>query len=377
MPVSAPVRTRNRTVSDCLQVARNRTDSPRYSTARNRAVRHGGTAVALLCAALLVVGCSQQDDASSIIRTTTNIAGAGVVGLERDTSRACPLPIAPDPSNGKTRTVTHAAGTSEVPADPQRIVVLSTSALDAACAVGLWERVVGAVPIDGPRSQPMYLGYGVLKIPAVGSAVQPDLGQIAALHPDLIIGDISSGPGGFAALQAIAPTVLADPGSGWQTEFSTLAAGLGRRNAATTALENYRTEARETGNALAASQSQASVVRFTADRDQVQGSNSFAGQVLADVGVQRPTAQRGTSFDVTGKDLTKVEGDIIYVVFAGETGEAHGKTVLRSDAWKDLGAATDKRVFAVEDTVWHGDGLTAARALLADLRGSLNGFVTD
>ncbi|MEV6140582.1 ABC transporter substrate-binding protein [Nocardia sp. NPDC051990] len=376
MPVSALVRTRNRTDSDRTQVAR-ATDSPRYGTAWNRAVRHGGSAVALLCTALLVAGCGQQDDASSIVRTTTNIAGAGVVGLERDTSQACPLPSAPDPSNGKTRTVTHAAGTSEVPADPQRVVVLSTSALDAACAVGLWERVVGAVPIDGPRSQPMYLGYGVLKIPTVGSAAQPDLEQIAALHPDLIIGDIPGGPGGFAALQAIAPTVLADPESGWQAEFGTLAAGLSRSNAAATALENYHTEARETGNALAASQTQASVIRFTAEQDQVQGSNSFAGQILADVGVQRPTAQRGTSFDVTEQDLIKVEGDIIYVIFAGESGEEHGKKVLRGDAWKDLGGASDKRVFAVEDTVWHGDGLTAARALLADLHSSLNGFVTD
>ncbi|MEV4129241.1 ABC transporter substrate-binding protein [Nocardia sp. NPDC049707] len=371
MPVSALVRTRNRTDSD------HNADFPRHGTAWNRAVRHGGSAVALLCAALLVAGCSQKDDASSIVRTTTNIAGAGVVGLERDTTRACPLPSAPDPSNGKTRTVTHAAGTSEVPADPQRVVVLSTSALDAACAVGLWERVVGAVPIDGPRSQPMYLGYGVLKIPTVGSAAQPDLEQIAALHPDLIIGDIPGGPGGFAALQAIAPTVLADPDSGWQAEFGTLAAGLGRSNAAATALENYHTEARETGKALAASQTQASVIRFTAEQDQVQGSNSFAGQILADVGVQRPTAQRGTSFDVTEQDLIKVEGDIIYVIFAGESGEEHGKKVLRSAAWKDLGGASDKRVFAVEDTVWHGDGLTAARALLADLHGSLNGFVTD
>ncbi|WP_330249607.1 iron-siderophore ABC transporter substrate-binding protein [Nocardia sp. NBC_00565] len=377
MPVSALVRTRNSAASDCLQVARKRTDFPRYGTAWNRAVRHGRTAVALLCAALVVAGCSRNDDASSIVRTTTNIAGAGVVGLERDTAHACPLPSAPDPSNGKTRTVTHAAGTSEVPADPQRIVVLSTSALDAACAVGLWERVVGAVPIDGPRPQPVYLGYGVLKIPAVGSAAQPDFGQIAGLHPDLIIGDNSSGAAGFAALQAIAPTVLADPASGWQAEFRTLAAGLGRSNAAATALENYRTEARDTGNTLAASQSQASVLRFTADKDQVQGSDSFAGQILADAGVQRPTAQRGTSFEVTEPDLIKVEGDIIYVIFAGEAGEERGKKVLHSDAWLDLGAAADKRVFAVEDTVWHGDGLTAARALLADLRNSLNGYVTD
>jgi iron complex transport system substrate-binding protein len=51
--------------------------------------------------------------------------------------------------------------------------------------------------------------------------------------------------------------------------------------------------------------------------------------------------------------------------------------VLRTDEWKELGAATDRRVFAVEDSVWHGDGLTAARALLTDLRNTLNGYVTD
>ncbi|WP_052280828.1 ABC transporter substrate-binding protein [Nocardia vulneris] len=364
MPLSAFVRTRNRTATPGSGSAR---------VARRRLA-----AVVALAATVVAAGCSKTDDASTIVRTTTNIAGAGVVGLERDTTRACPLPSAPDPANGSTRTVTHAAGVSEVPADPKRIVVLTTSALDATCAVGLWERVVGAVTIDGPSPQPAYLGTGVLKIPGVGTAAQPNPALIAEQHPDLIIGDIPTATASFDALQAIAPTVLVGANNSWQAEFTALAAGLGRKAAADAALEDYRTAAADTGNMLSSGQTQASVLRFTGDTNQVQGSNSFAGQILADAGVQRPQAQRGTTFDVRPDEFAgKLEGDLIYVLLAGADGKKHGEQVLRSDAFKDLGASTDKRVFAVEDTVWHGNGLTAARALLTDLTGTLNGFVTD
>ncbi|WP_159921237.1 MULTISPECIES: ABC transporter substrate-binding protein [Nocardia] len=362
MPLSAFVRFRNRTAS------------PTPAAAGRRVI-----VVAAVCATVLAAGCGgKSDDDVSIVRTTTNIAGAGVVGLERDTTRACALPSAPDPADAQTRSVTHAAGVSEVPADPQRIVVLTTSALDAVCALGLWERVVGTVTLDGPSPQPAYLGTGVLKIPGVGTAAQPDPARIADLRPDLILGEIPTGAASFAALQAIAPTVLVGSNNSWQAEFAAFAAGLGRLGAAETALQNYRTEARDTGVALAAGQTQASVIRFTADTDQVQGGDSFAGQVLGDGGVQRPAAQRGASFDVRGGEFaTKVEGDVIYVILAGREGKEHGEAVLRTDEWKELGAATDRRVFAVEDSVWHGEGLTAARALLTDLRNTLNGYVTD
>ncbi|WP_194814854.1 ABC transporter substrate-binding protein [Nocardia sp. XZ_19_385] len=333
----------------------------------------------VLCAVAvvaLVAGCSKADDASSIVRTTTNIAGAGVVGLERDTAKACPLPSAPDQAGG-TRSVTHAAGVSQVSADPQRIVVLSTAALDAACALGLWERVVGAVTIDGPRPQPQYLGYGVVQIPAVGSAAQPDLAKIAELRPDVILGESPDAAAGFAGLQQIAPTVLVGTDGGWQAEFLGYASGLGRATAAEQALADYRVEAANTGNEIAANQSQASVVRFTSGTVQIQGTDSFAGQVLADAGVQRPTAQRAASFDVPLADLEPVEGDVVYVMFDGKDGKTFGEKTLRSDEFKDLSAATDKRVFAAEDSVWHGNGVTAARALLTDLRNTLNGYVTD
>ncbi|MFC8527073.1 ABC transporter substrate-binding protein [Nocardia sp. NPDC057227] len=332
------------------------------------------TLVVLAAGTLLLAGCGQQtDDASTIIRTTTNIAGAGVVGLERDTSQACPLPSRPDPGPG-TRAVTHTGGVAQVPADPQRIVVLGTPALDAACALGLWERVVGTTSPDGP--QPDYLGYGVKRIASVGPDGAPDPARIAELDPDVIIG--TQGQGDYAALAAVAPTVLAGSGSGWAAEFVGLAAGLARAEVAEAALAGYRADAPAIGAepAVAAAQSQASVIRFGADSITVQGTDTFAGGVLTDIGVRRPQNQRGASFTVGADDLDQVEGDVIFVLFDGEAGREYGESVLRSSAWKELGAATDQRVFAVEDSVWHGSGLVAARALLTDVRQNLNGYVT-
>ncbi|WP_188827992.1 ABC transporter substrate-binding protein [Nocardia camponoti] len=356
--------------------------STRFRRVRVRGSRGAVLAVTALCAVAMTAGCAEQvDDASTIVRTTTNIAGAGVVGVQRDTTTACPLPSAADPASGPTRSVTNANGVTQIPADPQRIVALTPAAIDAACALGLWERVVGAVTLDGERPQPVYLGYGILKSPTVGPIGNPDPAKIAALKPDVILGDVASNS---AELSAIAPTVLVGANDSWQSDFVAYAAGLGRRSVAEAALGAYRAEAKEAGVAINAAQSQASVLRFTPDAITIQGTNSFAGQVLSDVGVQRPTPQRGPSSPVAIDELSKRgEGDIIYVMFgrdgssASDASEQYGRKVLKSTEFGELGAASDKRVFAVDDYVWHGWGLTAARALVTDLKASLNGYVTD
>ena len=361
MPVSA-VRTRIRTVVPGRSLGR-----------AGRLV--GRSVIAAFCVALGVSGCAgTPDDSASIVRTPTKIAGAGVVGLERDTSRACALPTPADPADGPTRTVTHSAGVSEVPADPQRIVVLGTSALDATCAVGLWERVVGATTVPGPTHQPSYLGYGVLEIPGVGTAEAPDPARIAQLKPDLILGKTPTDSAGYDALRAIAPTVLVGAHESWRDEFTALATALGRAGAAEAALDAYDTEARDIGDTLHSRFTQASMVRFTADGGEVVGSETFAASVLADVGAHRPTAQRGRSFPLDEDDPVQAEGDVIYVMFADEEGIEHGRSVMESDPWRELGAVSDQRVFVVDDALWHTTGPTAARALLGDIAETLNAY---
>ena len=75
-------------------------------------------------------------------------------------------PIPPRSIQGPPdREVRHAAGSTTVRADPQRIVVLSGDQLDALCALGLQSRIVAAALPDGSTSQPSYLGTVVHDLP--------------------------------------------------------------------------------------------------------------------------------------------------------------------------------------------------------------------
>ncbi|MEU5843351.1 ABC transporter substrate-binding protein [Rhodococcus sp. NPDC047139] len=337
-------------------------------------------AVAAVTTAL--AGCSTppDDDASEIVRTTTRIAGAAVVGIERDTSTACALPSPLDPgqpTNG-TRAVLHTAGLSDVPADPQRIVVLDPAALDAVCALGLWERVVGVSSEASGR--PEYLGTGIVELPAVGVAGAPDVAAIERAQPDVILGS-STDSDLYGSLSELAPTVLvgSDPVF-WREQFVRVGEALGRTEAARRVLADYTTAARELGRELASSQTQASIVRFTADGPTVEGTASFAGQVLGDVGAARPPAQRFGVVDgqpwqpVDTADPAAAEGDVIFVRFAGEDGLERGTEYMRTDEWLDLGAVRDNRLFSMNDEVWSTPGPVAARAILTDLTHTLNGY---
>ncbi|OZD09403.1 transporter [Rhodococcus sp. 06-235-1A] len=345
----------------------------------------GTLAAACLAAAVTLVGCSDseaQDDASTIVRSTTNIAGAGVVGNNRDTVGLCPAlaPLDRTGVEGDTRPVGHAEGISAIPADPQRIVVLDAAGLDASCAVGIWERVVGAATLDpdfrGDGDQPLYLGTGLASVPSVGPVGAPDMDAISALDPDLILGADSLGPDAYDSLTAIAPTVFTTTGQGWKDTFLQSTAALGRGQSGFDALASFSADAERVGREIDAAQTQASVLRFDADSIEVDGPDSFAGQVLSEVGVGRPQSQRDADFSVEPDNLAPVEGDIVYVRFAGPDGETFGREVMDSDAWHALGSVTDGRVFAVNDTVWSGSGVVAARAVLADLSASLNAYVS-
>ncbi len=102
--------------------------------------------------------------------------------------------------------------------------------------------------------------------------------------------------------------------------------------------------------------------------------------MLADVGVDRPAAQRFTDkpyveVGTTEEDLENspdfslADGDIVYVSFASPAAKDRAGEVMGSDAWRKLSATRDNRVFVVNNEVWQtGEGIVAARGMLADLR---------
>jgi iron complex transport system substrate-binding protein len=347
-----------------------------------------GAAAALITAVsvTLVSGCdgsapAPPSAANSVITSTTKVAGANVLGNERRPDESCAADPAPLDDGPETREVRHAAGTTEVRADPQRIVVLSGDQLDALCALGLQSRIVAAALPDGASSQPSYLGTVVHDVPAAGTRTSPDLGAIRAATPELILGSQELTPQQYGPLSEIAPTVFTGaPGAGWQDVLRTVGAATGRVDAANRLIDGFVQDAEKTGVQNDATHFQASVVRLTETTMRVYGIDDFPGSVLKAVGVDRPAAQRFNDkpyveIGITDKDLenspdfSAADGDIVYVSFESAAAKQRAATLFDGDAWRKLSATRDNRVFAVNDEVWQtGEGIVAARGILGDLR---------
>ncbi|MDT5099579.1 MAG: iron complex transport system substrate-binding protein [Mycobacterium sp.] len=338
-----------------------------------------------------VGGCGQLGNGTqspaaepTVITSTTRVAGAGVLGNQRRPDESCaPNPAPVGPGEGD-REVRHAAGSTIVRGEPQKIVVLSGDQLDALCALGLQSRIVAAALPDESDSQPSYLGAAIHDLPAVGTRSAPDLEAIRAAQPDLILGSESLTPDAYPKLSAIAPTVFTGaPGAAWEDTLRTVGAANWRADAANGLIDDFAAAAAKTGADNDAAHFEASVVQLTDKTLRVLGPNSFPGSVLADVGVDRPAAQRFTDkpyveVGTTEEDLNNspdfsiADGDILYVSFASPAAKDRAGEVMGSDAWKKLSANKDNRVFVVNNEVWQtGEGIVAARGILADLR-SLN-----
>jgi iron complex transport system substrate-binding protein len=347
-------------------------------------------AVATALSVTLATGCggsnqqsSNPDAEKSVVTSTTKVAGAGVLGNERRPDESC----APEPAQldegPPTREVRHAAGSTEVPADPQRIVVLSGDQLDALCALGLQSRIVAAALPDGtpdhPGSQPSYLGTVVHDVAPAGTRTKPDVAAIKAANPDLILGSQALTPEAYGELSGIAPTVFTgSPGPGWQDTLRTVGDATGRASAADGLIDGFNSDADKTGIQNDGVHFQASVVQLTENTLRIFGTDDFPASVLAAAHVDRPATQRfkdkpyvevSTSEVTKSTDFSAADGDIVYLSFDSAAAKARAGDVLESDAWKKLSATRDNRVFVVNDEVWQtGEGIVAARGVLDDLR---------
>ena len=107
------------------------------------------------------------------------------------------------------RDVTHEMGTTTVPDEPLRIVVLEFSFIDALASVGV--SPVGIADDNGREKViPAYTDIIGDEWVSVGTRKTPSLEVIASLNPDLIIADKKRHSAAYEALSEIAPTIVLD-----------------------------------------------------------------------------------------------------------------------------------------------------------------------
>lgn len=273
------------------------------------------------------------------------------------------------------RPVTDALGTSvEVPARPQRVVVLSELDLDALLALGL--RPVATTSGRGQVGVPRYLQKAAEGIPVIGSFGAPVLDQLIGAQPDLILAGGVPDPGLLAQLRKVAPTVVSfKPGDDWKVAFRRIASVLGRAPDAEAVLARAAARSEAARQRIGSqAQSTVSVVRWNPQGPAYMLGESFASRVLADLRLARPAAQRepgvGHSPPLSLEALDRIDGDWLFIGTLSATGQAHSalEAARRSAAFAQLQAVRRDRAVIVDGSLWTGlGGPLAALAVVADV----------
>lgn len=243
-------------------------------------------------------------------------------------------------------TVTHAQGETEIPDDPQTVLVLDIASLDTLDTLG--------VTVDGIPSGtlPGYLSHyednGAVRI---GTLFEPDFEAVNAAAPDLIIVGGRSSPK-YAELSRLAPTIdmsldRSDYIASARENVATLAEIFGKQDEAARHLaeldlkiEALREDAAEAGTVL--------VMLTTGGRMSAHGPGSRFGVIYDDYGF----APAATGLDtgnhgqaISNEFIMETNPDWLFVVdrdaAIGREGEAaarmldnelvHGTTAWQSD----------------------------------------------
>ncbi|MDU1314314.1 MAG: iron-siderophore ABC transporter substrate-binding protein [Clostridium septicum] len=279
-------------------------------------------------------------------------------------------------SKDQTISIQHSMGTSEIPKTPERVVILTNEGTEALLTLGI--KPVGAVTgVTGDWYEHNKNELDGVK--PIGKEKAPNIEAIAALKPDLIIGNKMRHEKIYDQLNSIAPTVFSDTIRGaWKDNFKFYANILNKESEGEKAIgeyENKITYIKE--NYKEKLDTKISLVRFMEGKTRIYLGDTFAGTILKEIGFKRPESQQGTEFvNEIGKErLKEADGDVMFY-FTYELGD--GKGLAREAEWmqdplfKSLDSVKSNKAFKVDDTIWNtAGGIKAANLMLDDLTSML------
>lgn len=271
------------------------------------------------------------------------------------------------------REITHAMGTTEVPDNPQRVVVLTNEGTEALLAVGVTP--VGAV--ESWKGDPWYdyLMPMMGEVTLLGAEGSVNLEVLATLEPDLILGSKVRQEQVYDQLSAIAPTVMTETlGAVWQDNLRVYADALGKAGEADAVLDAFDARIAAISDALGeATADEISLVRFSPARTRMYLKESFPGAIIDAIGFKRPQSQDKDGFaeDLTKERIPELGATRIFY-FSPDPNDAEAETNLgdwlADPLWLNLEAVQADRAVRVDDAVWvAGGGVYAANEVLDDI----------
>lgn len=279
-----------------------------------------------------------------------------------------------EPQEEQTRTIVHAMGTATIPANPQRVVILTNHGTEALLTLGV--KPVGAVKSWTGDPWYSHIADQMDGVEVVGLENEVTLEAVAALKPDLIIGNKTRQEEIFKQLNDIAPTVFEEALRGdWKVNFELIAQALNKEDQAKEVLAAYNQRITDLKNQLGDKlDMKVSMVRFLPSEVRIYQKDSFSGIILQDLGFARPESQNVDAFaemGVSKERIPAMDGDILFY-FTYDKGDGEGIKVedewIKDPLFLNLNVAKSGNVHKVQDDVWNtAGGVIAANLMLDDI----------
>lgn len=323
-------------------------------------------------AALILAACGESDGDDDAATTT---ASATTGGDEVSETTVEPAGI---------RTFTDDLGREvEVSVAPQRIVTLhDIQVLRPLLDVGV--QPVGSANHQGTpdsyRATESYDADDLAAIVSVGLIGEPNLEQIAALEPDLILGTPSAGTESFTdTLSEIAPTVVLDAGGPVIEYHRSLADVAGALPAYQELLSEYdeRVAALRAGLDDVRDELQVSVIGF----------NDFAGEIeiyegphalvaraadlpLLDSQLDFESGEEGIQrYFVSLENVNEHDADVVFLTWYGDP--SINDPITSSGLWSTMAAVGADQVIEIDGDTWGTQSVRSLFTVIDDMQDAL------
>lgn len=273
-----------------------------------------------------------------------------------------------------SREIQHVLGTTTIEGTPKKVVTLYQGATDTILKFDM--KPVGVV--ESWAQQPMYdyLKGDLDGVAYVGLETQPNLEEIAALQPDLIIATQVRHEEIYDQLTKIAPTVVTTTLYDIRETTTMLGQALGKVEQAKTLINEWEGRVADFKDKISKNEKypfNVTVTNYREDHARIY-VKGFAGSILTELGFKGPTNLEGRNdldiMKLNDKEtITQMDADVIFQFM--EDNAAVQKTYKEWTShplYANLQAVKNNQVFTVDEITWNfAGGLQAANLMVDDL----------
>lgn len=294
-------------------------------------------------------------------------------------------------ASGETRTVEHPGGTTEVPIQPNRVVV-SEVLVGHLASVGLLPVAANQTVVENewlrPYSELLAPELDLSTVQSIGAGGEPNLEEIAFIGPELILAETNLEESLWDRLAQIAPTIIVFRGDlekygeiessngAWKQAFDQTVRAIGRQDEAARARQRYRQVVEEVRSEVPSSATVSFVRGSGPGQFRIDGAEEFGGTVAEEAGIALPELpsggeEEGGHVQFSNEVLADaVTGDVI-VTTTQQDGPSSIAEIEQSPLWERLPAVQAGRIVRLPISIYNGGTYVAAQLLLREIEQAL------